>query len=733
MNDIPERWLDRVPTQIADLTRERKEKELARKARYEATERAKMVRAKYAENRKSYAGKPDRHPARKIARENRPFVIWDGEQPRDTGYSLFGNSEGLEICHPHLGSKECLDLIIEQKIVMPDAIHCWFGGDFDSSWIVNDLSWRQLGRLKHYNSTQWQGYEITHVPHKWFSVKYGDIKATVFDIWSFFGSGLVPALEDWNIGPFAGGQNVSSPKHVEIPTLTAMSTMTEQEIVRIFKFLRGEFEWKDIQQIAIYMRLELKYTKQLIESMRETFLQAGYLPNSWHGPGALSRMAMKRHNVYAAMKQSPKPVIDAARFGYFGGRFTPHLVGHMEQTIYSYDLNNAYPYAATLLPNLAKGKWRFENELSRIRDALNADKFAIYNLTFFDRNPYERLTQEWMDHVSRTVWEMYPLPMRSRYHSGISYPLHVKGWYWAPEARMVMNDPRVEFHGAWIFDEDDSTDRPFTWLEEYYRRRMLLKKVGNPAQYTFKTIMNGEYGQLAQRVGWDQIGKKAPRSHQLEWAGYITSHCRASMWNMVERVGQDNVISIDTDGIMTLIPIELTPEEDGDWMGQWKTEVYSEGVFWQSGVYGLKVGNKWEKAKTRGIPRGKYKPEQLVEMVHQRKKEFTINTSRFIGYGAAFNGQRDMLNTWITDPQEYRFGGSGATYHQPRNCKTTCSGNIHRLKNNVQPDITGRVPKVSPWHSAPHFLPWADNTKEMWASVALEDDWTYHYIGEDDA
>src|SRR5262245_61721200 len=123
--------LAKVPTKLADLTRERKEKELARKARYESSQRAKEIRAKYEENRGRTGG--DRHVARKIAQQNRPFVVWDGEQPRDTGYSLFGNSEGLEICHPHLTTRECLDLIIEQEIKTPDAIHCWFGGDFDAS------------------------------------------------------------------------------------------------------------------------------------------------------------------------------------------------------------------------------------------------------------------------------------------------------------------------------------------------------------------------------------------------------------------------------------------------------------------------------------------------------------------------------------------------------------------------------------------------------------------------
>jgi len=723
VTEIPERRFDRVPTKQADLTRQRREKELARKARYESSERAKMVRAKYEANRYPRKGYKT-NPKRRLERQNRPFIVWDGEQPRDTGYSLFGNSEGLEICHPHLTTQECLNLIVDQEIMTPEAIHVWFGGDFDTSWILNDLSWRQLGRLKHYNATMWKGYEITHVPHKWFSVKYGKIVAKVFDIWSFFGSGLVPALEKWGIGPFAPGRSVL--ENPRIPTLEQMKTMTEVEIVETFKYLRGEFEWKDIQQIAWYMRLELKYTKEMIEKLREIFLQVGYLPNSWHGPGALSRMAMKRHGVYKCKAQSPRPVIEAARFGYFGGRFTPHLVGHMQRTIYSYDLNNAYPYASTLVPNLAKGTWRFENENSRIREALDQGKFAIYNLTYWHKGEIGDLK-----YTKEIVWEMFPLPMRSPYHSGISYPYHVKGWYWSPEAEMLKNDPRTTFHGAWIFDEQTS-DRPFDWMEDYYGRRMQLRAMGSPAEYAIKTLMNGEYGQLAQRVAWDKIKREPPKSHQLEWAGFITSYCRAKMWEMVRRVGQDNVISIDTDGIMTLVPIEMLPGEVGNWMGQWKVETYEDGVFWQSGVYGLYQGGEWIKAKTRGIPKGKYKPEQLLEMVHSRVRTFSVDTPRFIGYGVAFNGQRERFNTWTSEPQEYRFGGSGATVHYDRNCATTCTGYIHKLRNNMAPDELGRTPKDHGWHSAPHFLPWEDNTAEMWKNVQLEDDWTWHWIGEED-
>jgi hypothetical protein len=723
-------WLARMPTKTADEARKRRELYLARQARYEASERARTVRKKYDANRSAR----DSHVTRKLERQNRPFIVWDGEQPRDTGYSLLGNSEGMEICHPNLSTDECLQLIIDTEILYPQAIHTIFGGDFDVSWWLKDLTWRQLGRLKHYNNTQWNGFEITHVPHKWFSVKYGKYIAKVHDTWSFFGSGLLPALVDWEIGPFTGiaiGRDALS-DICEIPSLSAMDSMTEVEIIEIFKSLRGEFEWEHIEQIRRYMRIELKYTKEMLGKLRDIFLQAGYLPASWHGPGALSRMAAKRHSVHLSMAKCPRPVQIAARYGYFGGRFYPNLIGHMQRPVYSRDRNSAYPYAATLLPNLARGKWRFENEPVQVRQALDAGKFAIYNLTFDDRDP-GTIGEKWFEHVRKTVWERYPLPMRSPYHSGISYPWHVTGWYWSPEANMVKDDPRVVFHGVWIFDEDDPADRPLAWMQEYYRRRLLLKRQGSPAEYTFKIIINGWYGQCAQRVGWDKAKNEPPSSHQLEWAGFITSHCRAAMWEMAQRVGWDSVISIDTDGIMTLVPIPAYDGEIGDGLGQYKDEVYEDGVFWQSGVYGLMLDGKWKKAKTRGIPKGKYDPGDLVRLVAEGAREFTVERPRFIGYGMAFNSQFEKHNVWITEPQKYVFGGEGARIHRMRECAWTCPGNgIHLLKNNFAPDEFGRTGKDHGYKSAPHFLPWEENTPEMTEHMKEEDDQTWYYIGSDD-
>src|SRR5271170_2808240 len=653
----------------------------------------------------------DKRERRKVIKANKTFIVWDGEGPRDTAYSLFGNSEGMEICYPTLSTIDCLQLIIDTETEHPDAIHVGFGFNYDVSNILKDLSSRHLSALKKNKRTVWNGWEIEHIPHKWFKIKHGMITATIFEIHSFFMSSLVVALENWKIGPWASTQsNVHStpiacadysPIYQGIPPIIIVNSMNERQLVETFKNLRSEFEWKDIGQIRIYMRLELKYTKILMEKLRDTFMDAGYLPDSWHGPGALARMALKRHKVYDAMTKCPPDVQIAARYAFIGGRFSPHLVGHMKGKIHVADRNSAYPYAATFLPNLARGQWR------RSKD-FESGKFAVYYIRY---------------HSNPDATRIYPLPKRNR-NGDVCWPYKVTGWYWAPEAELVANDPDAEFIEALIFDEDDENDRPFACLTEYYRRRRLLKRTGNAAEYTFKLIINSVYGQLAQRVGWDKKTNSAPRSHQLEWAGYITSHCRAAVWKLAVACGEGKCISIDTDGVTALVPIPVPTDEIGDELGQWGIDEYDDGVFWQSGMYGLKRGDTWVKAKTRGIPRGQYEPTDMITALERGQLTIKMTRTKFVGYGLAMN-QKHLLNKWTTENYEYLLGGNGKVAHNALLCDKICTNDVHRL-------INLNMLHWADDKSQPHYLPWLVADEEMKLNKNLFQDLTLFDMNDDD-
>jgi hypothetical protein len=597
------------------------------------------------------------HSRNKVANNDRPFIMWDGEGPRDAGYALFGSSEGDEICHPYLGTVECLELILERERACPEAIHIWYGSTYDVSMILKDLPWRCLRALKDWNRTVWKDYEIQHIPHKWLEIKSNGTVAKVFDIIQFFGTSYVSALLAMGVG-----------SEDDITYLTSE------------KARRAEFLFSEIKEIADYWRTELRLGVQLANKLRSTFYASGFDVRSWHGPGSLANLAMRRHGVFDAMAQAPIDVKVAARYAFAGGRFEMFRGGYIRERIYNADIHSAYPHFARELPNLSRGNWR------RCR-TYEPGKFAVYNIRYRAR-----------DRSSLT-----PHPLFQRLGSGeVIWPSACEGWYWGPEAAMVANTDEAEFLDGWIFDEDDPTDRPFAWLEEYYRKRQYLKSIGSPLEFTFKLIINAVYGQLAQRTGWDRKTNTAPRSHQLEWAGYITSACRSAVYTVARQCG-DKLISIDTDGIYAMGPIDGIPI--GSNLGEWEIEEYDKGIFWQSGIYALSSSEVWIKGKTRGIPKGRYGASDLIEAL-EKGEPLRLRKKMFISYGLALNGRRDDLNTWEETPYEIVFGGQGKRYHNTAYwCgKKGCYNGIH--------EFIPRPVRFSPTDtiaSKPHFLPWLTN------------------------
>jgi DNA polymerase type B, organellar and viral len=621
-----------------------------------------------------------------IPYEEREFIFWDGEGPRDGGYALFGNSKGMEICHKHLSTVECLDLMLQTEIEHPDSIHVGFGLNYDVSMWIKDLPWRHLNALKHFNRTTWKDYDIEYVPRHWFRIRARGLDFKIFDIVSFFATDFVGALRNFRI-------RTERCNHGNIRCENKCHCRCVLCRVERDKQRRSTFKMAEIRNVANYMRLELELGIELINELRSIFADAGFVPRSWHGPGALARMALNRHKIVNSMAVSPVDVQIASRYAFAGGRFELFKAGEFKNGVYSADINSAYPYFATLLPNLARGSWR------RTRN-YESGKFAVYNIRYEGH---------------RTGNEFFkPMPLFRRHASGhVEWSHRVEGWYWNPEADLVRDDPSATFLDGWIFDEDDPTDRPFAWIAEYYEKRQRLKNAGSAAEFTFKLIINSIYGQLAQRTGWDQKNKKAPKFHQLEWAGWITSACRAYVYSLAKQCGND-LISIDTDGVYSLSPILVT--NIGSALGQWAKSEYQSGVFWQSGIYALKSGGTWIKAKTRGIPKNTYSPEQLISALSDGSS-LNLVKKTFIGFGLALNGQREKLNTWENEPHEFVFGGQGKRYHNTRGCKngTTCRDGIHGLlpvPRQTRPNETCM--------SEPHYLPWLDNDKIMTAAKVGE-------------
>jgi len=293
-----------------------------------------------------------------IPPEDREFIAWDGEGlnlqgiNRPQSYVLFGcSADDFEplISKVHLHTFTILDYIIAVGRAHPSAFHVGFAFAYDSNMIMRSMSLPVLTKLhKQGNVTLRRKngvrYYVQFLPKKWFSVTRYEAaydKTTnptakshvkIFDLFTFFAKKFTKAYEEL-VGP--------------VP-----------DVVTEGKESRGEFDELGIDYMERYWRVEIQMLRELAEELRNRVYDAGLRITQWHGPGALASYAMNKHRVQDAKAECPKPVREAAKYGYAGGRFEIFRLGRIaDKTIYSMDINSAYPYAIQQLPNLTTGTW----------------------------------------------------------------------------------------------------------------------------------------------------------------------------------------------------------------------------------------------------------------------------------------------------------------------------------------------------------------------------------------
>lgn len=610
---------------------------------------------------------------------DRDFIAWDGESGSGHGvvqaYHLFAcmtpDGGRWRKSADGLSTRALLRFIVEVEEQYPDAIHVGFGFGYDVNQILADLNEYQLETI-HKTGVLWldfRTYRLEWRKGKSFTVTrhYPDGRRTtavIYDVFSFFMSSFVNALEGFNVTPLETLQRIKDGKQA-----------------------RGTFTYDQIDDFVLpYCLDECAQLVKLMERFRELVYGAGFQIKHWHGPGAIASYLLGYYGVKQAMREPHEELRLASQYAYAAGRFELLKVGHAGR-VWSVDINSAYPHAISQLPNLRQGRWVHVDKPKDIA------RFGVYRIK--GGPGYEALFAE------------KPAPLWHRDTSGrISFPWHVDGWYWSPEAALVKSSPHYEIVEGWVFVPDDNCTRPFEFVERMYAQRAQWKAEGNKAEYALKLGMNSLYGKMAQRVGWDRKRMKAPPWHQLEWAGWVTSYCRARMYKLGSRLGWEHVVAIETDGLY----VTRDPGEVGitssKVLGELSVDEYEDCIYVQSGLAWLKEpGSHTWIQKYRGLdpeslPVGKM-IEHLSHIDWDNKVEAT--TTRFIGIGAAL-ASRDYLTRWRRWEQVPRLiavGGDGKRVHIRKLCKTCAQGltpmeQLHGLQINLR----------RPGMSAPHFLPW---------------------------
>lgn len=695
----------------------------------------------------------DKQPRTHVKRR---MIAWDGEgidlrgegQPQH--YVLFGCSartdSPLYVDNPDDGTlrfDEIADYMFDTAEMFPNAWHVGYSFGYDQNMIFQSLSWPQKKSLYEkgtcrVRSSDGFSYKINYVPRKileiWRWERGSKEKARyikVEDIFGFWASSFVAAYES---------------------TFPDASEDEAWRTIKAGKLARGGNKWEDFPEIRRYWEYEIVALENLASGFRDMLWDNGFYLKQWYGPGAFANYLrtnhrLKEHEWGGKEENLPsRGLHHAIKCAYFGGHFEQYTAGRVEGPIYGYDINSAYPAAFCELPTMREGgHWRRIPLMELREEARNpSSPLTVFRVKFQSPKRGKHL-----------LLESSPMPLPFRDERGnTQYDTGHTGWYWAPEVTAVLDSRRwADFNWRfldgwqWIPVDDEQPWRNL--IEPMYAKRLELKKAKNPAQMAFKLGPNSLYGKMAQRIGGEEdknsgLVIKAPAAHTLCIAGYLTSWCRGMMLRMIDRIHDDQLIGIETDGIYTTAPPEqireLWPESRwGKGLGEWSgaDEPMDEIIYVQNGVYTYRVGDTW-KVKTRGVNAQYLTHDRIVAYIStclpgEEWKGLTIDSGKtFLGIGTAIarsinqdgsinNSKAARLHcAWVPDTKVIDPSGSSRSkrIHQ-RNFCAACEAGLsladgpHTLF--VHQRIGGNVTRDGLVRDSGEFrLPWETKEVEQW-------------------
>ncbi|MCH7560149.1 MAG: DNA polymerase, partial [Thaumarchaeota archaeon] len=387
-------------------------------------------------------------------------------------------------------------------------------------------------------------YKIQYIPGKKLTIRKGHHSAVFFDIAQYYQSSLVNAYQS-NIAQLDESYLLMKSKRESF----------SKEYYRINR-----------KQVREYCIKDCKLTKQLAEHWISLFRESfGFYPQRWISSGYLAEKVLINHRIYIPkFTEIPYKVQDIAWRSYYGGRFEILKRGFIGEA-HLYDINSAYPYALSTIPDLTKGKWIK-------RKSIHPDS----KLGFFK--------------IECDIPDCkYVAPFPFRMNNKIIFPSGKFQTYCTLKELQACKEKLYRILEGYQFIPTSDIYPYRKFINNLYKKRMELKEQNNPLQLPLKVILNSIYGKTAQRVG-NKIGNLfCPVI-----ASTITGHTRAMLYEFVSRHGiSNNLVSFATDSVISRKKINV----DSERLGDFKLEKSAKDVYvLQNGIY--RFNDSWKK---RGI------------------------------------------------------------------------------------------------------------------------------------
>ncbi len=525
----------------------------------------------------------------KEPRKMRPpsdFLAYDGEG-WGTKYALLANSFGERLVNTDgLTTLECLEFLTAKYDTRVKRIFFSFG--YDVNHIIKDFDDEQVAVLLKGRTVEYMGYRVSYIPGKILSVN--NIK--YYDVFSFFSTSFLNVVRRM-LGPEAVTDSLKAGKAG-----------------------RGSFDSWNMDEIIRYNDEELDLLVKIMERLKEAFINIGVYLTEWYGPGAVAKYWFKEHGVEPKETHSPG-ALDALHSAYYGGRFEQITLGKVKN-VYEYDLHSAYPTVMQSMPYFRS--WR------KTKGPVSQSPYSIWRITF-DLRADQLISSP--NRKSRKPHGFMPLPVRAR-NGHLCFPMMGSGWYWQSEVKVLLDffpDAKVTIHEGYVATVEG---QPFSWIKPLYDYRQTLKEKGDLSEYAIKVGLNSLYGKTAQRVGTTPY-------FSLAWAGYITSSTRAKLARAGYEGGSRNVLGFATDALFTTVPINVPLSNN---LGDWDKQHFTEGLFFQSGIYRLTRTDGSTLDRYRGNPTRAGIDDIIAQLQRHPKSHPRVKVVKFITHQLAVHAKK---------------------------------------------------------------------------------------------
>lgn len=495
--------------------------------------------------------------------DRRQVIGFDTETDTDGNIFLVCDSNGDFVDYPDISFGNLAKFFLKYE---GKWVFCYNLG-YDATCILKLLPKEILDsyKLDRKLKFNYKEYEIHYIPNKQLTIRKGNHSVNFYDIAQYFDRKPLAEAYSKNIG------KTLDPEYLQMKE--------KREDFSLSYYLRHK------KQMRRYCIADCILTKDLAEKWLDTFHEVfSFYPRNWVSSGYLAEKVLINYEIYIPrFNETDYAVQELARKCFYGGRFELIKKGFIGKC-YLYDINSAYPFALTTVPDILDGKWISGTEIHP------KAKLGFFHI---------------IADIDFSV-KICPFPFRKK-NGTIVYPFgKFETFVTLEELKSVEGDPRIKYTilESHQFIPNKNCEYPFKkYIEDLYNRRMKLRDEGNKQEQAIKIILNSTYGKTAQTTN-NQFGNL----FNPIISASITGFARAQLYRfMKEHDLENNIVAFATDSIATTKKI---PDLDSKKLGEMKLDKEGNDVYYLSNGY-YRFNEKW---KNRGI--GNDPDEKNVEIEH---------------------------------------------------------------------------------------------------------------------